>query len=970
MHPNRITPEYSPTPRWIGQKKRNNKAAEVSDLTQGAKPLNRELREIHKDLSIHDDVKLPPLTLLFNYITREGFHDNREFLYKGSQSFGHIYFAKREEYKDGVIFLINDGSESLKSDAIKLEIARVVKEIFKSPGYHDLKKIIAIPLKVDSLTNVLITLDTEHENKSKKDTRIRLPESVRDIGVEVGQSQIFYHPEYKKNHSTHTEPIFSQVSKKLGKTERVRPLDLFVYNFNKNRKPATQEEVNPVIKEQVPQAPPVLKKRNLPVDLNLLTRYISGSSQELKRIDIDRDAAVDCVLQKRPEYGDGIIFCINHGNQQSLKPSEIKSKIAPVVNKIFEKDPELGKIIIIPLKVDSLSDVLKILKNQPKTKEERDARVALVQSKLKIGASQTLYPEHKKNYSNHVELVLRNLFTEFKKIEQISREYCDLFVYVLNEENQKLIVDLRDASKPVTQKEAVNSAMRKQLITALQDRYKDAPLLKISTNAQKDLHENFQIEDYEVLGSKKTPELYISAMTDKGLYNLRLNGKREIIKEITDSKYFQDLKTKFENFLPEDIGDRGEKITEALFKHFGANTELMSSKPGHRYDLKIHVDKNTNSPLKLLQDSPHEIHAEIKTSKDDSPSIRNLTINQVTRFQELRKNKIAVIAKVVLNDNAEHSFIKTEEIFKDYPPKFIENENGFAVLKPDPEISKDLHSPYSKIYLFTFDALQGKNKDGKLKAPATISKLELSVNLKEVETKIAESKGKVIDLNTLGSNATDSEKARYFNNFQILREIEQKLTKVNNHQHFASEGFAKTFMYRDELRKEREETMKKLFIAQLTSNNPFPNLELIEYYSPSLKKVPSITTSNPDINKNIFVFKNKETGEIKPYEIMFFSQADPVQQCTLDRLSNRNISNDSNGNDISKLPVRVAFYDGKDKIHVLKEDLPEKVLERLGAFKDLKNVRKGVHDPEDNLFTIEPIALHLRPEIMLNHSFA
>jgi hypothetical protein len=193
---------------------------------------------------------------------------------------------------------------------------------------------------------------------------------------------------------------------------------------------------------------------------------------------------------------------------------------------------------------------------------------------------------------------------------------------------------------------------------------------------------------------------------------------------------------------------------------------------------------------------------------------------------------------------------------------------------------------------------------------------------------------------------------------------------VNNHQHFASEGFAKTFMDRDKLRNEREEIMKKLLITQLRINNPFPNLELTEYYSPS-KEVPSIRTSNPDINKNIFVFKNKKTGEIKPYEIMFFSKADPVQQCTLDRLSNRIISNDSNDeNDISKLPVRVAFYDGNNKIHVLKEDLPEEVLERLGEFKDLKNVRKGVHDPKDNLFKFEPIALHLRPEIMLNHSFA
>jgi hypothetical protein len=82
----------------------------------------------------------------------------------------------------------------------------------------------------------------------------------------------------------------------------------------------------------------------------------------------------------------------------------------------------------------------------------------------------------------------------------------------------------------------------------------------------------------------------------------------------------------------------------------------MSSKPGHRYDLKLEMNKATthSSPLQLLQNSSSEILVEIKTSKDDYPSIRSLTINQAIRFQNLHKNQTAIIAKVILNDNSEH----------------------------------------------------------------------------------------------------------------------------------------------------------------------------------------------------------------------------------------------------------------------------------------------------------------------------
>jgi hypothetical protein len=113
-----------------------------------------------------------------------------------------------------------------------------------------------------------------------------------------------------------------------------------------------------------------------------------------------------------------------------------------------------------------------------------------------------------------------------------------------------------------------------------------------------------------------------------------------------------------------------------------------------------------------------------------------------------------------------------------------------------------------------------------------------------------------------------------------------------------------------------------------------------------------------------YLFKDKRTGEIKPYEIMFFSPADPVQQYTQDHLSNRNIFDDL------ELPVRVAFYDNS-KIYLFKEELPKKALKKLAEFKDLNNVKKGVLNIEDSIFkSIEPIGVHLRPGAMLKHSFA
>jgi hypothetical protein len=715
--------------------------------------------------------------------------------------------------------------------------------------------------------------------------------------------------------------------------------------------------------------------------LNLLFHYISGeNAPNSEFLKINSKLLDHVYFVKREKYHDGVIFFIN--DKPSLETDEIKAEMNPMLNRIFEHYPDLGKIITIPLKVDSLTDVLKILNTKPKTETERDTRVAMLQSKLEIGTSQTLYPEHKKNYPNHVKLVLSKFFEEFKQLEQISHPDFDLFVYEVNK-GKPLIIDFQDRSNPLIPKQTVNpdKSPKEKYIADLKHLYKDAPILQISTDAQRDLGENFQIGDYQELSSKQKSsskadpdtlirKILISASVDNNLYSLELNGKAQDITEISDNPYLKELKTRFENFLPEKTSDRGEKIIQALFEHLGVKTQLMSSNPGHRYDLKLEMDKTTThpSPLQLLRNNSSKILVEIKASRDDYPSIRSLTVNQATRFQNLPKDQTAIVAKVILNDSNKHPFINVEEIFKDYPPKFIENEDGFAVLKPDLEKSKDRHSPYFKIYLLTFKELQGRYQSGKLKAPATISQLELSINLNEVKDKIAESKGKEIDLRTLGPNVGELERGIYFNNLKKLQKTEQELSKVNSFKNSANVGFAKTFADRSNLRKQRQDIMKNLLITQLTKNNPLSNLELIEYCSPSLgspTKRPRITTSNPDINENIFVFKDKRTGEIKPYEIMFFSPADPVQQYTQDHLSNRNIFDDL------ELPVRVAFYDN-NKIYLFKEDLPKKVLKRLLGFEDLNDVKRGVHYiKKGSLFkSVEPLGLHVIPKAMIKHSFA
>jgi hypothetical protein len=706
--------------------------------------------------------------------------------------------------------------------------------------------------------------------------------------------------------------------------------------------------------------------------LNLLFEYVSGESASSDEfLKIDSQLLDHVYFVKRDKSHDGVIFLINYKDKQPLEADKITADINPMLNRIFEHYPDLGKIITIPIKVDSLTDVLKILNEKSKTVTERDNRAAMLQSKLEIGTSQTLYPEHKKNYSNHIELILSKFFKKFKKLEQISHPDFDLFVYNLGKEKLKLIIDFQDRSNPLRHKQT-KSMIKERRIADLKHRYKDAPILKISTHAQRDLGENFQIEDYLESISKTDPKISMLASVSNNLYSLELKGKAQDITAISDNAYFKELKTQFESFLPEKTGDQGERIVEALFKYLGMKTKLMSSNPGHRYDLKLETNKATtnSSPLQLLRNSSPEIFVEIKASKTDYPSIRSLTINQATRFQNLHKGQTAIVAKVILNDNSERPFIKVEEIFKDYPPEFIENEDGFAVLKPDLEKSKDRHSPYSKIYLFTFNELQGKYQSGELKSPATISQLELSINPHEVKNRIAQSQGKGIDLRTLGPDVTELERGVYFNNLKKLRQIEQKLRKVNSFKSYADGGFAKTFAARSDLREERQVIMRELLITQLTKNNPLSNFDLIEYYSPSLARYPHITTNNPDINENIFIFRNKQTGEIKPYEIMCFSPADPVLQCTQDHLSNRNICDDPD-DDICILPVGVAFYDN-NKIYLFTEDLPKQVIERLSSFKDLNNVKKGVHlGGKDSLFkSLKPIALHLRPEAMLKHSFA
>ena len=734
------------------------------------------------------------------------------------------------------------------------------------------------------------------------------------------------------------------------------------------------------IRKELLEIPDSLK---LP-SLSLLFNYISGSNEEPLKINSKLSDHVYFV--KRNEH-DGIIFLISDKNQ-SLKADEIQAEIAPEVNKIFKEYPELGKIITIPLKmkVDSLTDVLETLNKKPKTeakKDEkpkieakRDERVESLKSKLEIGSSQTFYPEHKKNYPNHVELVLSKFFEKFKKIERVSRPDFDLFVYNLNKQ-QNLIVDFQDRSQSLTSTNN-QSDSKEQHIAALKRRYRDAPVLEITTDGKKEgLGEKFQIEYYKKLGPTRS---LIAASTDSNLYDLRLEGAPKSLTKITENSGLQNLTTKFKNRLPENPGARGEKIIEALFNHWGAETKVMSSNPKHSYDLEVKINKATanSSPLKLLQknSSSNEIPIEIKTSRDDdSSSIRNLTINQV---YSLREGK-GLVAKVVVNgvnDNAKDSFMTAEEIFEAYPYKVVENEDGFAVLTPDLEKSRDQHSPYSKIYLFTFNELQGRDESGELKAPATISKLKLSIDLEAVKAKIAQSEGiKQIDLSRLGKVTENTHidemtilEETYFDNLKKLRAIEQSLGKANDREYFKTHGLAETFAHRGDLRERLEKVMKELMITQFKNNHP--NLKLIQYYSaPFLDQRPPVRTDNPETNENIFILQDKQTGKIEPCEIMCFSPKHSFRECTLDSLISRDIYG-NNKDAAYKLPVQVAFYNGNNTIYLLEQELlPQKALESLAKWEDLNDVRRGTYmGAKGSIWKdIKPIATHLRSERMFKH---
>ena len=700
--------------------------------------------------------------------------------------------------------------------------------------------------------------------------------------------------------------------------------------------------------------------------VDLLFNFISGINLGSSvKLDGDFNHAY---LSKRPKYADGLIFLIN----AEQHTDSVHKTLDNLVAEQFRLNPDFGKILSISLKTDSLTDILASLAVKPKTASERDSILKKIKTHLEIGATKTFYPPHKKYYENHIELIMSKLFKSgFKRLERISKRDLDLFIYQINH-NKHLILDFEDLSRSASSP----AQLKEEILADLQKRYPCSVILELKSRADKPIGHDLLIADYEKHNIKKTSEIHLAAYTSDNFYQLKLKASKPELKSLMDNEFFAELETEYENYLPEANALRGEKILAALFTHLNTEAELMSQKPGHRYDIKVRNKEGLKSPLKLLNKSKEEILLEVKTAIDDYPSIRSLTVNQALRFNNLKKNQQAIVAKLVLSDlpaTKREERIKIDDLFKNYPPKLIENEDGFALLKPDLSKSKDRYSLYNKIYLFDFNELKSKTHSSEtLSSPATISHLKLSLNVKALREKILKAKGKEIDLSKLPRDVSDLERAAYFTNLKKLKSVENSLKSLNNNEAFNENGFAAVFTKRNSLIEERTELMQNLLITQLRKNSPFPNLQLSEFPSrlnPSLRS--SFTTVNPDVNEHIFVFKHRQTGEIKPYELMFFSEADPSLKLTQSHLLDRDI-NFLEGSDPLSLPVRIVFYDAKaNKMHLIKESLPEKLIKNLAEeFSDLSNVKKGVHYIKDSLFrSIEPISLHLRPEKMLRHSF-
>lgn len=708
---------------------------------------------------------------------------------------------------------------------------------------------------------------------------------------------------------------------------------------------------------------------SIPLDLRLpsvdsLFQLISGTGpSNSMKLDSEFNHAY---FTKRPKYADAVVYLINARPQ--LASESGRESLEKLINQQFKANQDLEKILMIPLETPSLTDLLASLKTHSASKLGAAKTIETLKAALNIGTTEKFYPPHKKYYENHIELIMSKLFkTGFKHLERLSSKNIEFFVYNINH-NQHLISSVEDAS--------LQSTSGKEILEDLKKRYPKAITLEAKFRADRPVGNDLQIGDYKRFTSKKQDELHLAAFTDNNFYQLRLKGATDEFKSLTNTDFFTDLKSEFDNYLPETNSLRGEKIIEALFSHLNTDVKPMSQNPGHRYDIKVTRKNNALSSLKLLNKGKDELLVEVKSALDDYPSIRSLTVNQATRFNNLKKSQQAIIAKVILNDFDKLSANKStvEDLFKDYPPRIIVNEEGFTVLKPDLIKSKDAKAPYTKIYLLDYSDLKSsKGSHGDMSSPATISHLNLSFNLKAVQEKILKSKGQEIDLSKVDASLPDLERAAYFTNLKKLKDLELKLKTVNQDKAFREEGFAAIFTQRNSLRDERTGLMQDLLITQLRHNNPFPNLRLREFpsrFNPALRS--SFTAANPDINEHVFVFEHKKTGEIKPCEIMFFSEADPALKFTLSHLIERDISA-LDGSESLPMPIRLAFYDSKtNKIHLFKESLPEKLLNNLAKeFRDLAKVKQGTHYIKDSLFkSLEPVALHIRPERMLEHAFS
>ncbi|NQY79846.1 MAG: hypothetical protein HRT47_05990 [Candidatus Caenarcaniphilales bacterium] len=214
---------------------------------------------------------------------------------------------------------------------------------------------------------------------------------------------------------------------------------------------------------------------------------------------------------------------------------------------------------------------------------------------------------------------------------------------------------------------------------------------------------------------------------DRSEAKIEIIGKKTVLQKLINTS---EIKDEIERTLSHKSGRAGEQIIKQLFKVLGANVTDKTRGP-HPYDLEIERGEISSKLWEILSPNNQNLALEIKSSKNQSPSISYFTIHQLSYFTDNVNGKNAqetepIVVKVNLGNDFPLEELAT--IFEKYPPKIVQKENSI-VIKPNPGKSKIKDSPYQKIVLMNFNKL-------KEKAHIEVSEVNLSTSAKEVKSSL------------------------------------------------------------------------------------------------------------------------------------------------------------------------------------------------------------------------------------------